>query len=171
MKSRSIRTLAPALILIGATLAAPATSAAAPAKHRVFAPSSRSDGALVFHLRGVTPRSVRAGYLRLRGRHHTVRTETLRAGVRKGRLKVRIPASAQGVAEPKAEPRLVVLVKGGKPGSCVQHLRRVSRTRRLRRRLLARRLLAPLRGRLALQPAPLPPARGSIRGPTPSCGA
>ena len=117
MKSRSIRTLVPALILIGATLAAPATSAAAPAKHRVFAPSSRSDAALVFHLRGVTPRSVRAGYLRLRGRHHTVRTETLRAGVRKGRLKVRIPASAQGVAEPKAEPRLVVLVKGGKPGS------------------------------------------------------
>jgi hypothetical protein len=127
VKSRSIRTLAPALILIGATLAAPAASASTPTRQRVFAPTSRSDaGALVFHLRGVTPRSVRRGYLNVRGRHHALRTETLRAGARHGRLKVPVPDGARAFSRRKTESsagtraRLVVVVRGGprKPAGC-----------------------------------------------------
>ena len=159
MRFRSIASIVPALVLVGATLAAPTASASAPTK-RVFAPSSQQGRTLVFHLRGVTPRSVRTGYLKLRNHRHTLRAETLRAGARRGRLKVRVPAVAQQTTPPAAA-RLVVVVKTSRRG-LRRLLHRVTRPRRLRHRLLARWLLAPLRGRLTLQHACPRPSPGGL---------
>ena len=163
MKSRSIRTLAPALILVGATLAAPAASASAPTKQRVFAPARSDAGALVFHLRGVTPRSVRRGYLEPprppspAAHRDAPRRSPPRPAEGPGSRRRRSPLAPEDRVRGR-HPHPARRGCEGRPAQArrLHLLRSGPRTRRIRRGRLARRLLAALRGRLALQLTPLP---------------
>jgi hypothetical protein len=116
----SQRLLAPLVAL--AALAVMAPGASAGSHKRVFAAAAADGGVLVFKVRGVAPRRVRRGYLERRGDRRTVDAGRLRAGARRGLLRVRVPSgwTARAAGRDHASEgraRLVVFVGDGDDGS------------------------------------------------------
>jgi hypothetical protein len=116
-----------ALFLACAAFAALAPGASAAQGKRVFAPSASGSGVLVFEIHGVSPRRVRAGYLRSGGERRGLSARRVRSAARNGRIRVRVPSAWSASVRRNArasllrDARLVILIGSdgdGEGSSC-----------------------------------------------------